>query len=335
MQYRILGRTGIRTSVLTVGTWQLAGPLTLGGRADGFPDIGRRQAIDLIHGCEDLGINGIDTAEIYGGGEGERRVGEAIRGRRDRWIVTTKFGNRASPDGQRVEDTRPEAIRSSLEGSLQRLGTDHVDVYLYHSAPERGGVSAAREELDRLALEGKLRAYGISTDTPEGLDLLLAHDAVSVVQLPCSLRRHPAAMLASAKAANLGVMARGTLAAGFLSGKYFAGLPRFPADDIRSRWTRPIVEYAAFERLRPERLTMAAFAIRYVLDFDSTHTVVLGGKSLEHYRQAVKAVEAEPLSAADHARIDGLRRSLDRRRFARDRLRGVLRRILGPARRAD
>lgn len=332
MQFRVLGRTGIRISVLSVGTWQLAGPLTVDGHADGFLDVGRSQAVDLIRACGDLGINGIDTAEIYGGGEGERRVGEAIAGRRDRWVVTSKFGNRVDAAGRRVEDTSPAAIRASLEGTLRRLGTDHVDVYLYHSAPRRDGVLAARETLERLAQEGKLRAWGLSTDVAQDLELLLEHEAAQVVQLPRSMRRHPGRLLAAARRRELGVMVRGVLASGLLSGRHAGGPPRFAADDFRSHGTPPRSEYAGFERLRPARLSMAAFAIRYVLDFDGTHTVVLGGRTIADYREAASAVEAPPLSAVEHALIDTLRGALELRRQARRRASGALRpvkRLLG------
>ena len=332
MQLRVLGRTGIRVSALSVGTWQLAGPLTVDGRADGFPDVGRQPAVDLIRACGDLGINSIDTAEIYGGGEGERRVGAAIAGQRDRWVVTSKFGNRVDAQGRRVEDTSPAAIRASLEGTLRRLGTDHVDVYLYHSAPRREGVLAARETLERLAQEGKLRAFGVSTDVPEHLELLLQHDAAQVVQLPRSMRRHPGRLLAAAERGGLGIMVRGVLASGLLSGRYSAGPPRFAAGDFRSHGAPPRSEHAAFERLRPARLSMAAFAIRYVLDFDSTHTVVLGGRTLADYREAASAVEAPPLSGVEHALVDTLRRGLELRRQARRRASDALRplrRLLG------
>jgi aryl-alcohol dehydrogenase-like predicted oxidoreductase len=332
MEFRVLGRTGIRVSALSVGTWQLAGPLTVDGRADGFPDVGRAQAVALIRACGDLGINAVDTAEIYGGGEGERRVGEALAGGRDRWVVTTKFGNRVDAAGRRVEDTRPAAIRASLEGSLRRLGTDHVDVYLYHSAPRPEGVLAARETLERLLQEGKLRAYGLSTDVPEPLELLLEHEAAQIVQLPRSMRRHPARLLAAARRRGLGVMVRGALASGLLSGRHAGVPPHFPPDDFRSHALPPLSEHAAFERLRPAGLSMAAFALRYVLDFDTTHTVVLGGRSLEHYTEAVSAVEARSLSTAEHALVDALRQALEMRRLARRRASGALRplrRLLG------
>ena len=97
MKYRILGRTGLEVSEIGIGMWQLSGPLTVDDKQDGFPDPGVKSVGDLIRACGDFGINLIDTAEIYGDGEGERRAGAAIKGQRDRWILSTKFGLRRSP----------------------------------------------------------------------------------------------------------------------------------------------------------------------------------------------------------------------------------------------
>ncbi|UCC25337.1 MAG: aldo/keto reductase, partial [Gemmatimonadales bacterium] len=110
MQPRVLGRTGISVSPITIGAWQLGGPLTLDGKPDGHPDPGGANVIRLIHELGDLGVNAIDTAEQYSAGESERRVGKALKGRRDRWVVSTKFGYRVGPDHTREDDSSPETI---------------------------------------------------------------------------------------------------------------------------------------------------------------------------------------------------------------------------------
>ena len=104
MEYRILGSTGMKVSALAIGTWQLSGPLSFDGKPDGFSDPGEKYVINLISACAGLGINVIDTAEIYGDGEGEKRVGKAISGQRDKWIVSTKFGMRRGSKGERIRD---------------------------------------------------------------------------------------------------------------------------------------------------------------------------------------------------------------------------------------
>lgn len=299
-------------SALSIGSWQISGPLTLEGRADGFPDPGRRQVIDLIRSCEDLGLNLIDTAELYGDGEGERRIGEAVRGRRDRWILATKFGMRKGASGQRIVDSHPSVIRPSLESSLRRLQTDHVEIYLYHSPPDTNTIPEARETLETLKKEGKIRFYGISTNDPGVLRQLVNHNAVDVVLLSQSLLTHPYELLKIARKHNLGVMIRGALERGCLSGKYFKLKPEFSEQDIRRRDFRHVdfTRYCTYERILPPGASMSDFALRYLMDFDTTHTIVLGGRSIEQYCSAVRTLGLPPLSPKTHREVCKIRRRL-------------------------
>ena len=126
MEHRILGRTGLAVSPICIGAWQLAGPLFFDGKPDGHPDPGKENVLRLIRELGERGVNCIDTAEQYGGGESERRVGEAIAGQRDRWILSTKFGYRVGPNGTRIDDSSPGTIMPSLEGSLRRLRSPYA-----------------------------------------------------------------------------------------------------------------------------------------------------------------------------------------------------------------
>jgi aryl-alcohol dehydrogenase-like predicted oxidoreductase len=103
MKYRALGKTGMQVSEIGLGAWQLGGPLTLDGKADGHPELGREFCINLIRQCGDLDISFVGTAEQYGNGESERRVDQSLKGRRDQWIVSTKFGNQVGPNGERPQ----------------------------------------------------------------------------------------------------------------------------------------------------------------------------------------------------------------------------------------
>lgn len=320
MEYRILGRTGLKVSAIGVGTWQLSGPLELDGKADGFPDVGRDRAIQVIHACEDLGMNLIDTAEIYGAGEGERRVGEALKGRRDRWIVSTKFGNRRGDNGERVTDCRPEAIRASLEASLQRLQTDYIDLYLYHTAPASDLIEAGKQALEQLKQAGKIRFYGISTDDPEALRQLVQQDAVEVAMFSQSLLTHPQAILDQLKAHQIGGIVRGAFASGLLSGKYFRQKPQLRlGEDIRAPWFNSLdtQKYTVYEQFLPVGCSMQTFALRYLLDFDTTHTIVLGGKSIEDYQVALPALELPPLDTSTQAALQKVRQNLHQRSLKR------------------
>lgn len=319
MEYRILGKTGLKVSSIGIGTWQLSGPLTIDGKADGFPDIGENRAIALIEACQDLGINFIDSAEIYGNGEGERRVGKSIKGKRDRWIVSTKFGLRRGSNGERVIDARPETIRPSLENSLTRLQTDYVDIYQYHSPPDSKSIAESREVLETLKQEGKIRFFGISTNNHQILKQLIEHDAVDVVLFSQSLITKPTEILNLIQKHNLGGMVRGAMESGKLSGKYFARQPNFSDLDIRNRTFQGIDtrKYSIYKKFLSDGVSMDIFALRYLLDFDTTHTIVLGGKSIEHYQKASQAIDLPPLEAKTHQELLSVRQKLAKRSLSR------------------
>lgn len=332
MEYRQLGKTDMEVSALCVGTWQLSGPVTIDGRPDGFPDVGRREAVRTIQACADLGINVVDTAAIYGGGEGESRVGEALRGNRQRWIVSTKFGMHRGPRGERIRDPRPAEIPGSLEGSLRRLGMQHVDIYMYHLPPAPGDLDGTIDVLTRLRDAGKIRALGVSTASAE-LAATLAAGGLDVVLFPRSLLMPAREMTRVIRGHRLGGIVRGVFAGGRLSGRHFQAPPRFRPDDIRSREESPDwSKYAAFLEAIPAGMAMPTLALRYVLDFDTTHTVALGATSIEQFREATAALDVPNLDAGTREAIERIARRVDGvslvrrlRRAIGNRVRRVLR----------
>lgn len=314
MEYRRLGKTGLDASVIGIGTWQLSGPLTVDGRPDGFADIGAAAATQMIHALGERGVNLIDTAPIYGDGVGETRVGAAIRGQRDRWIVSTKFGMTLDGAGHRRLDLSPPAVRRNLEGSLKRLATDYVDLYLFHSDPGPGELPGCLELLGRLKDEGKIRFAGLSTDSTETLAATIAAGGLDVALLTHSLYREPQAQFDLARQAGLGILKRGVLEFGLLSGNYFRARASYGRDDIR-RTTIDHLDsrrFAAFRALVPAGASMPAFAVRYVLDRPDTHVVIYGGKSLDQYQAAFDAVALAPLDPALIAKVGATRRRLAR-----------------------
>jgi aryl-alcohol dehydrogenase-like predicted oxidoreductase len=300
MQPRVLGRTGISVSPITIGAWQLGGPLTLDGKPDGHPDPGEANVIRLTHELGDLGVNAIDTAEQYSAGESERRVGKALRGRRDRWVVSTKFGYRVGPDHTREDDSSPETILPSLEGSLARLGTDHIDIYLYHCAPRPERIAAGMAVLEEARAQGKIRAYGISTGQLPVLESMVEQDAVEVLQFPSNLLNERNDLWRIARQHDLGTQVRGVMAQGRLSGKYFDRQPRFRSDDNRSLGLlgTDFGQYAALAEALPPGITMAQAAIRWTLDHPGCHTICLGAKNMDDYRTALTATELPALDEA-------------------------------------
>jgi myo-inositol catabolism protein IolS len=316
MNYRALGKTGIQVSEIGVGAWQLGGPLTLDGKSDGHPELGRDFCINLIRQCGDLGINFVDTAEQYGNGESERRVGEALRGRRDQWIVSTKFGNQVGPNGERVRDASPKRVPVSLEGSLRRLQTDYLDVYVWHISPKAGEAEEVATLLAAAKQKGQVRAVGISTSHLADVAFLHSLDCLDVVQFPRSMISPPDPMVNYLAKYQVGGVVRGAFAGGRLSGRDFHSAPQFRPEDIRSNQQRDGIDlaaefarYAVFEELLTPQRGMVQLALRWLLDEPTTSVIIPGGKSLEDYRQAVRATELPPLTPAETARIAELRES--------------------------
>jgi len=313
MKYRALGNTGLNVSEIGIGAWQLGGPLVLDGKTDGHPELGREFCIDLIRRCGgELGINFVDTAEQYGNGESERRVGEAIKGERDRWIVSSKFGHQVGPHGERLRDASPHRVPVSLEGSLKRLGTDYLDVYVYHIAPKPGEAEAVAEFLLNAKRKGQVRAVGISTTNLADVEYLHSLGCLDVVQFVQNLLDPQEVLCAFLARHQAGGVVRGAFASGRLSGRYFHAPPQFDRDDIRSVWLPPekITEFArcaAFEELLTPERGMVQLALRYLLDQPTTSTIIPGGKSVENYRQAVRATEIAPLTQTEQTRIGALR----------------------------
>src|SRR5450432_4927209 len=234
MKKRALGKTGILVSEIGVGAWQLGGPLTLDGKQDGHPDLGEDFVLKLIRDCGELGLNFIDTAEQYGNGESERRVGKALKGQRDKWVIGSKFGHQVGPHGERMRDASERRVPVSLEGSLRRLQTDYIDVYVYHIAPDPNEAEAVAEFLANEKKKGTVRAVGISTDRVELCEGLLKLGCLDVVQTPQNIMEPADGMNDFLARNKIGGVVRGAFYSGRLSGRYFRQPPQLPREDIRA-----------------------------------------------------------------------------------------------------
>jgi aryl-alcohol dehydrogenase-like predicted oxidoreductase len=246
MQYRSLGQSGIAASVVTVG----------GGPISGWQWGGTDEclAIRTLHECFDAGINLVDTAPLYGLGTSESIVGKAIAGRRDKVLVATKCGlTWTGTRGERffldVEGKPvyrylgPESIRSELENSLRRLGTDYVDLYQTHWQESTTPIESTMRALLDLKQEGKIRAVGVSNCTLDQLRAYLKLGPVDSVQEQFNLldRRHQAEYFPFCRANHIAVISYQTLINGLLSGKI--GPEReFPQEDLRHNRSRFVPE---------------------------------------------------------------------------------------------
>lgn len=315
MKRRPLGKTDLVVSEIGVGTWQLAGPVTIDGRPDGFPEIGQAEAVRLIRACGELGINLIDTAEIYGDGEGERRVGLAVSGCRSDWVIVSKFGMRRASDGRRVCETDGRAIEASLDRSLQRLKTDYIDAYLYHSPPSEERLAGGIASLDRARKAGKVRYWGISTNDVGVAEALWKAGGLDVVLYSHSLLTPAKPMRDLVRRAGLGGLVRGVFEGGRLGGRYLREPPAFQADDIR-RERMTSAQFSAcrvFENVVPAGMSLSQLALRYVLDDAATGSILLGARSVSQYTEAVFAAGLPPVSESTRARIASLAQQVNGR----------------------
>ncbi len=312
MDYRKLGNTDLLVSPICIGGWQLAGPLAFDGKPDGHPDPGKDNVLRLIAELHDRGVNCIDVAEQYGNGESERRAGEAIKGKRDKWIISTKFGYRVAPDGSRDNDSSPLTIMPSLEGSLKRLQADVIDIYLFHCAPKIEDLQASRRILKQAKKAGKIRYFGISTWDFELITALHEHSMLDVLQFPTSLLEPRPDIYELISKHNIGTQVRGVMAQGKLSGKYFHRTVQWQNDDNRFDRFNDIdfQQYAVFENAVPEPMTMAQAAIRWILDKPAHHTICMGAKNLQDYEAAITAAGMPPLSEEITQRLEACARQL-------------------------
>lgn len=272
-------------SVIGVGTWQLAG---VWGK-----QFEQNEVDDILSAARAVGINFLDTAECYGAGHhSERLVGNSLRGRRDEWIIATKFGHNPNND-LKDENFSPAQVLLQLEESLRALQTDYIDVYQLHSAAnEFFDNDELWTMLGKQVEAGKVRYLGNSVPLPNAQYQLPRSSAfgIRVIQVPYNamLIKAEGSVFPEALRQDLGVIARTPLASGFLSGKYQPG-HAFPKGDVRS-WRpqegldRDIRIALNALQQRPAQMEPVAWANAWCLQQPRVSTVIPGIKSVEQVR---------------------------------------------------
>jgi myo-inositol catabolism protein IolS len=286
MHYRTLGRTGLRISVVGVGTWQFGG--------EWGKDFTQPEVDAILGAAQESGINFIDTAECYGDHLSERFIGAALTGQRERWLIATKFGHHFHRNFERTMHFDATDVTRQLDASLKALRTDYVDLLQCHSAKDHefdtDGLWAA---LQREQAKGKVRHLGLSISPQTNLyqtERAAAVGAGSLQVIYNRLQREAeGAVLPACRRDNLGVLARVPLASGFLSGKYKPGAT-FPASDVREAlmkqsreaWLAEAERVAATEV--PAGVPMAQWALAWCLKNPAVTAVIPGCKSPEQVR---------------------------------------------------
>lgn len=239
VQRRPLGNSGITVSPVALGCWPIAGMTTL--------DVNDRDSIATIQKCFDLGINHLDTAYVYGPhGESENLIRRALGQRRDEMVIATKCGIHYE-GREMVNDARPERLRAECEESLQRLGTDRVELLYLHAPDERVPIAESAGALRELLEAGKTRSVGASNLTVEQLQEFIAVCPLAAVQLPYNMLQRDIEQrtIPWCRERNIAVMVYWSLMKGLLAGK----LPRDHVFDARdSRRNYPMYQGDEWQR---------------------------------------------------------------------------------------
>ena len=307
MKYRELGQTGFNVSEISFGAWAIGGSW---GRQDD------KESMATLHRAIDLGINFIDTADVYGDGRSERLVAQLKRERSEKIIVATKAGRRLSPHV--AEGYIGKNLVAFVERSLKNLEVDSLDLLQLHCPPPdvyyRPEVF---EVLDGLKEVGKIRHYGVSVEKVEEALKAIEYPGVQSVQIIFNMFRfRPAELFFSeAKKRKVGLIIRVPLASGMLTGKLSAD-SKFEKDDHRKfnqkgeafdrGETFSGVDYEAglhaVEELRghvPAGETMAQWALRWILMFDAVTCTIPGARRPAQVEDNARAADLPPLTAAE------------------------------------
>jgi aryl-alcohol dehydrogenase-like predicted oxidoreductase len=314
MKYRHLGRTPWKVSEISFGAWAIGGAW---GSVDDIESLAAlRQAIDS-------GVNFIDTADVYGMGRSERLIAQLKRERKEDIVVATKAGRRLSP--HTADGYNEKNLTGFLEDSLRNLSTDCLDLVQLHCPPTdvyyRPEVFGF---LDRMMEAGKIRHYGVSVERVEEALKAIEYPNVQTVQIifNCFRQRPADLFFAQAQKKEVGILARVPLSSGMLTGKLRRD-SQFAADDHRNfnrhgqafdvGETFSGVDYetslAAVEEIRtlvPAGVSMAQFALRWILMFDAVTCAIPGGKRPSQVAENCAASDLPPLPDAAMSAIRAL-----------------------------
>jgi len=322
---RKLGRSDIEISAFGMGCWAIGGPFWSGETAQGWGEVDDEESIRAIHRAMELGITFFDTANVYGAGHSERVLARAFAGQRTKVVIATKFNAVFDESTRQVTgaDSSPEGIRKACEDSLWRLETDYIDLYQFHDngfPPEKA--QPVRDTLEELVKEGKIRAYGWSTDFPKNAEFFARGEKCTSIQLQLNVFESNPEVLAICEKYDLAAINRGPLAMGLLTGKYTAET-KPSADDVRGvqspEWMKyfkngmPNPEFlkqrdAVQEILTSDGRTLAQGALAWLWARSPKTIPIPGFRTVAQVEENCRAMEFGPLNAAHMHEIDAILR---------------------------
>ncbi len=314
MNYRTLGKTGYKVSEISFGAWAIG--------AD-WGDVQEKDAINALNTAIDNGVNFIDTADVYGDGRSEKIIAKVLKSRKENVYVATKAGRRLDP--HKAEGYTIENIESFIDRSLKNLVVDALDLVQLHCPPTdvyyKPELFAG---LDTLVQKGKIRHFGVSVEKVEEAIKAIDYPGVSTVQIIFNMfRQRPSEKFFSlAKENNVGIIVRVPLASGLLTGKYDIN-SKFPENDHRN-YNREgeafdvgetfagvpfevgIKAVEELEKIKPDNMTMAQFALKWILGFNHVSCVIPGAKNDKQAKANVEASDLHELDGKIMKKVDNI-----------------------------
>ena len=305
MTKRTLGRQGLEVSALGLGCM---------GMSEFYGPTDEAESIATLHRAIDLGVTFLDTADVYGPFKNEQLVGRAIKDRRDRVVLATKFGNVRGPDGKFVgQNGRAEYVRSACEASLRRLGVTTIDLYYQHRVDRSVPIEETVGAMAELVRDGKVRYLGLSEASPATIRRAAKVHPIAALQTEYSLwTRDPEdEVLATCRELGIGFVAYSPLGRGFLSGR-FKKFEDLPPEDFRRNHPRFQGEnfrknldlVARVEAIaREKRCTPSQLALAWLLAQGRDIVPIPGTKRREFLEENVGAMDVA-LTPGDLERIE-------------------------------
>ncbi len=308
LKLRTLGKSGIKVTEIGLGLW------AAGGGEWGQP--GDEDSLRAIDAALDAGVNFFDTSDVYGNGHSEELLGKAMRGRRDRFVVATKIGWRGFDGQKRCTAYQNVAqLIAGVESNLERLQTDYVDLIQSHISFRDPTMEIFLEGFQKLKAAGKVRAYGMSSSDFEYIQAFTQDGQCATLQIDYSLlnRTPEGAIFDHCQRNGIGVIVRGALAMGILTGKLRED-SSFGEGDFRSKWLtdpeqnityrRDLAHVAELRGLERSDRSLAQAALQFTLAHPAVSTVIPGARNAHQVASNVGAASAPALSPEDWALID-------------------------------
>ena len=320
---RKIHRLGLEVSAMGLGCWAIGGPFWAGETPLGWGEVDDAESIRAIHRAMDLGVTFFDTANVYGAGHSERVLAQALGDRRDQVVIATKFNALFDEDTRQVtgSDASPAGIRKACEGSLRRLETDYIDVYLFH---DNGfpveQAQPVRDTLEALVKEGKIRVYGWSTDFPKSAEFFAQGEHCAAIEAQLNVLDDNPAIISVCERHDLALINRGPLAMGLLTGKYSAGTG-VSIDDVRGQKSPEWMKYfkdgqasseflkkieAVREILTSNGRSLAQGALAWLWARSETNIPIPGFRTVKQVEENAKAMQFGPLTQSQVEEIDAL-----------------------------